>query len=328
MRALEVPSFGPPEVLTPVDRPPPEPGTGEVAIAVSHAGVNFADVMTRRGDYHGNVAPPVVPGLEVAGTVLGVGTDVSTVRAGQQVVAFTGTGGYAEVAVADEALTFAAPDGLDTAAAAGATVVATTAGFLVDEVARVRPGEAVLVHAAAGGVGTLLGQLARRRGASPVLGTVGSTDKAGYARGFGFDEVLLRDGFPDAVRARTDGHGADVVFDSLGGDTRTQSLAALRPLGRLVVFGNASGEPERGPDSGVLRTTNRSVLGFSLGSLRRTDPVRVRPVAEPMLADVADGVLRVDVARVLPLDQAVEAHRLLESRRSRGKLVLDVGTTA
>lgn len=324
MRAVEVPSFGPPEVLTSVDRPRPEPGAGDVSIAVSHAGVNFADVMTRRGDYHGNVAPPVVLGLEVAGTVLAVGTDVTMVRAGQRVAAFTGTGGYAEVAVADEALTFAVPDEMNAATAAGATVVATTAGFLVDDVARVRPGEAVLVHAAAGGVGTLLGQLARLRGASPVLGTVGSADKVAYVRGFGFHDVLLRDGFPDAVRARTDGHGADVVFDSLGGDTRTLSLAALRPLARLVVFGNASGEPERGPDSGDLRTTNRSVLGFSLGSLRRTDPARVRPVAERRLADVADGVLRVDVARVLPLDQAVEAHRLLESRRSRGKLVLRV----
>lgn len=329
MRAIELQAFGPPEVLELVERCQPDPGPDEVAIRVSHAGVNFADVMTRRGDYHGVASPPIIPGLEVAGTVAAVGSDVTDVRPGQRVVAFTGTGGYAEVAVAAAVLTFALPDhAMDLAAAAGTTLVSTTATFLVDEVARVRPGDVVLIHAAAGGVGTMLAQLSRLRGARVVLGTVGSRDKAAYARQFGYDAVVLRDGFGAAVDHQTGGLGVDVVFDSVGGRTRAESLTTLRPLGRLVVCGNASGEPESGLDTAHLRTTNRAVLGFSLGSLRRSEPAHVRLVAGRALAEVARGDVRVDITGVLDLADAAEAHRVLESGRSRGKLVLQVGGSA
>lgn len=326
MRAMQVARYGPPEVLELVDLPVPCPGPGQVAIRVSHAGVNFAEVMARRGDYHRASAPPFVPGLEVTGVVDALGDGVAGLQLGERVVAFTGSGGYAEVALAAAELTVPLPpSAVDPEVAGALATVVPTAVLLVDEVARLRSGQTVVVHAAAGGVGTALGQLAALRGAGAVLGTVGSQAKVDYARGFGFDDVVLRGRFGDAVAAHTGGRGTDVVFDSVGGPARLAGLAALAPLGRLVAFGNASGDPETLPDGGELRAHNRAVLGFSMGGLSRTAPGLVGRAIRSAVELVAGQQVRIDVTDVVELADAARAHRGLESCATRGKLVLRVG---
>jgi NADPH:quinone reductase len=324
MRAVAITRFGPPDVLEVVARPRPAPGAGQVAIDVNHVGVNFADVMTRRGDYHAAGQPPLVPGLEAAGTVAALGEGVEGLEVGQPVAAFTGGGAYADVVLASAQLTFPIPEGLAFEVAAAVPTIATTALFLVDEVARLRAGETVLVHGAAGGVGSLVGQLVAIRGAALALGTVGSEAKVAYARGCGYTDVVLRDGFVEAVGERTEGRGVDVVLDPIGGDVRAHSMDVLAPLGRLVAFGNASATPETVPEGASLRTANRGVLGFSMGSLVRSEPHRVRAVMGRALTLVADGTLHLDVAEVHDLADATDAHTRLESKATQGKLVLRV----
>lgn len=324
MRAVAITRFGPPDVLKVVARPRPAPAAGQVAIDVSHVGVNFADVMTRRGDYHAAGQPPLVAGLEVAGTVSELGEGAEGLQVGQPVAAFTGGGGYADVALARAQLTFPIPEGLAPEVAAAVPTIASTALFLVDEVARLRAGETVLVHGAAGGVGSLVGQLVAQREAALALGTVGSEAKFTYARGCGYTDVVLRERFVEAVGDRTNGRGVDVVFDPVGGEVRADSMDVLAPLGRLVAFGNASATPETVPEGASLRTTNRGVLGFSMGSLVRSEPHRVRDVMGRALTLVADGVLHLDVAEVHELADAADAHTRLESGATQGKLVLRV----
>lgn len=326
MRAVQVSRFGAPEVLELVERAAPVPAAGQVSIRVSYAGVNFAEVMARRGDYHGASSPPFVPGLEVAGDVEAVGEGVHDLVPGQSVVAFTATGGYAEVALASAALTLPYDaEAVDPAVAAALPTVVPAALLLVDQVARLGQGETVLIHAAGGGLGTVLGQLARQRCGGGVIGTVGDPSKIEYARSFGYEEVVQRSSFAQTVDERTAGRGADAVFDSIGGSVRAASLEALAPLGRLVAFGNASREPEVLPDAGHLRADNKGVLGFSMGSLTRTEPRSVRLAIQRSIELVTGKEVDIDVTEVFQLTDAVRAHQRLESGATRGKLVLRVG---
>jgi NADPH:quinone reductase-like Zn-dependent oxidoreductase len=230
MRAVVVPQTGGPEVLELRDVPAPSPGEGEVSIDVAHAGVNYSEVMARRGDFH--VDLPLVPGLEVSGHIAAVGPGVTEFEAGQAVAALTLVGGYAEVAVARVPMVVPVPDAVDLRAAAGFPTIAPTAYALLVDVARLRQGEIVLVHAAAGGMGTVLGQIARYLGAGRVIGTVGSADKISYARRFGYDLVIERAGFADAVRRETGGRGVDVVLDSVGGAVPTVRAVRRRRTGQ------------------------------------------------------------------------------------------------
>ncbi len=324
MRAIYVTAAGGPDVLDERDAPAPAPGPGEVAVRVAYAGVNYAEVMGRRGDYQ--PAPlPFIPGFEVSGHVAALGAGVTGFAVGQRVAAMTIIGGYAEVAVAPAAMVVPVPDGVDLRTAAAFPTIAPTAYALLHEVARVRPGEAVLVHAAAGGVGTVLGQMARALGAGRVIGTVGSADKVAYAARFGYDLVLPRDGFVEGVRAATGGRGVDAAFDSVGGQVLARSFEALAPMGRVVVFGNATNAPAAPLDAYALWFGNRSLLTYSIGHLSATDPAAVARQARAAMAMVADGRVRLDVTDVLPLADAREAHRRLEGRATVGKLLLAVG---
>jgi NADPH2:quinone reductase len=326
MKATVIAEYGDPTVLRVRDVPVPRPGAGEVAIDVAYAGVNYAEVMARRGALP-PFQPPFVPGLEVSGTVRAVGDGVVGLRPGAPVCALTTRGGYAEVAIAPAALTYTLPGGADDDLRAGAAMptIVPTAWALIHVVGRVRPGEAVLVHAAAGGVGIVAGQVARTAGAGRVLGVTSTDDKARYARRFGYDDVLCTDDWDERVRALGGGRGPDVILDSVGGDVRTRSFALLAPLGRLVLFGNASGAPEDGVPGGALRTQVKATLGWSITGLASVDPEAVARIARPAFAAVARGDVRVDVTDVFPLDDAARAHRLLEDRASTGKLLLAVG---
>ncbi|MFC6882467.1 MULTISPECIES: quinone oxidoreductase family protein [Actinomadura] len=316
MRAITVPAFGGPEVLRAAEVGPPEPKPGEVSIDVAYAGANFAEILYRRGVV--DVPLPYVPGIEVSGRVRALGPGVEGLRVGEPVAALTivDGGGYAEVVTASADLV--APLGglglgLDVAAAVPSN--GATAFLVLDRVARIEPGESVLVHAAAGGVGSQLGQAARLLGAGTVAGTVGSPAKAEAARGFGYDDVRLRD----------DPYGGpyDIVVDMVGGPARQRSLDALAPMGRLVVMGNASGADDVAVAANELWFTNRTVSGFNLAAFSAADPAGAGRALRRALAAAASGDLRVQV-EALPLDEAAEAHRRIESGATTGKLVLAV----
>jgi NADPH2:quinone reductase len=193
---------------------------------------------------------------------------------------------------------------------------------LLVHVARLQAGETVLIHAAAGDVGTVTGQLARSLGAKLELGTVGSTAKLAYAASFGYDQVFLREGFVQAVREATGGRGADVVLDPSGERVRSQSLGVLAPFGRLVVFGNASERPEVPLSPNALLAENKAVMGYSMSTLFTSAPESLATTARQALALVATGRIRIDTTAILPLEQAAPAHHRMEERTTTGKVLL------
>jgi NADPH2:quinone reductase len=325
MRAIVATALGGPEVLTLEDVAAPRPAAGQVTIDVHYAGVNFAEVMGRRGSIP-SIQAPFVPGLEVSGIVRELGPGVDDLAIGDPVCALTLVGGYAEIARAPAGSTYRLPDAQDATLRWGAALptIVPTATAVVQRIGAVRTGETVVVSAAAGGMGTLLGQLARRAGASRVLGVASTAAKRDYARSFGYDDVLAESGLREAASDIAETGGIDVVFDSVGGGFRDLAFDLLAPLGRLVVFGNASDAPARPVDPEVLRTSCKAVIGFSISALTRRDPARARVLTEEAIALAATGDLRIDVTRIHPLSDAAAAHTDLEARRTIGKALLAI----
>jgi NADPH:quinone reductase len=314
MRAIQMTEFGGPEVLTLAELPKPQPGDGEVLIRVSRAGLNFADTHMRTNSYVRKATLPLVPGGEVAG----VREDT-----GERVVALTGDGGYAEYAIAPQELVFAIPDELDDGAALAIVVQGLTAWHLYRTAARVCDGESVVVHSAAGGVGSLAVQLGRPLGAGRVIATASSEDKRALALELGADVAI--DGAAENLQERlieaNDGRGVDVVFDMAGGAVFDASYAALAHFGRIVVCGIASQEPNELRTGSLLRHS-RSVVGFYLfHCLER--PAMVADALADLFARAARGELRTIVGGTYPLERAAQAHIDLRERRTTGKLLLD-----
>lgn len=277
------------------DLPEPVPGAGEVAIRVAYAGVQWGDVLVRDG--HIPLARPFVPGFEAAGRIVAVGDGVAPGRVGEEVVALVEGGACAEVVVAPDVLALGVGDApLRDAAALG--WAGPTAYDLVAQVGRVREGDRVLVHAAAGGVGTLAGQVARAAGAASVVGVAGSRARAAYAEGFGYDRVVTRDAFPQVLAEDS----FDVVLDPVGGATRTANLALLAPHGRLAVYGGLGGaEPVQVPADELLMR-GVSVLTYNSALLARTHPDRLAASVRHVLGMLGARTLRVGVGAELPLD--------------------------
>jgi NADPH2:quinone reductase len=330
MRAVVVPEFGGPEVLTVREMPAPQPGPGQVAIQVAYAGVNYAETMARRGGLHRGIFP-FIPGLEVAGHIVALGEGVEGLHVGQPVAAFTISGGYAEIALAQAVCTFPLDESdhtIDLTTAAGFPTIVPTAYDLLVHLVRLQQGESVLIHAAAGGVGTIAGQIARHLGAGLIIGTVSSTRKAAYAQSFGYDQVVLYDEFLQCVREATEGRGVDIVLEAVGEPIRSQSLSLLAPFGRLVIFGNAgdsAGRPQDMPlNPGAFLSESKAIMGYSIGNLSQTAPHLLADTARQALALVAQSQIRIDITDILPLEQASEAHRRIESRETTGKLLLRV----
>lgn len=323
MRAMIFEEYGGPEVLHPVEVPEPVPGPGEVSIDVAWAGINFADVLARSRGYRVD-ALPFRPGLEVSGRVLAVGEGVTGVTPGQEVASFLRGGGYAEVAVAPAATTFPVPQGLDLRTAATLPSVLPTAYALLHDTARLREGDTVLVHSAAGGVGTVAGQLARLGGASAVYGVVSSFDKAPHALKSGYDQVFLTPTFDTDVRAATGGRGVDIALDPIGGDTFRRTLDVTARFGRLVSFGNSGSAAPWQIGPADVYPAALTVSGFSLMGLADADPGRLRTLADAAFRTVTDGGVELPVTAEFDLADAAEAHRLLETRTTTGKLLLRV----
>ncbi len=326
MRAVVISSFGGPDVLTVREMPDPHPGPQQVSIRVAYVGVNYADILARSNRYHA-IELPFVPGMEVSGYIQEIGEGIEGLRVGQPVTAFTLRGGYAELALAQADLTFpldGAHGSLDLATAAAFPAVVPTAYDMLTYSAHLQAGETVLIHSAAGGVGSVAGQLARHMSAGLVLGTVGSEQKITYALSSGYDHVFLRDRFVEAVRTVTAGRGVDIVLDPSGEPTRSQSLNLLAPFGRLVVFGYASGNPDVPIEPGMLMAGNKAVVGYSISALNKTHPEHTVATIRRAIGLLVEGHIRIDITDTLPLEQAAIAHRRMESGAITGKLLLRV----
>lgn len=320
MDAIEVRSFGDSDVLEFVDRDMPEPGPGEVRIEVRAAGINFADIMQRRGHYHGGPQPPYVPGLEVAGVIDAVGEGVSR-EEGEAVVAMVDDHGYAEYAIADASGLLPVPDGLSFEEAAGFPVQFLTAHNCLHSWGGLEEGASVLIHAAAGGVGTAAVQLADHAGAT-VFGTASTAEKLDRAASLGCDHPINyeTDDFVTVIDEKTD-YGVDLVLDGVGGETTERSLDALAYFGRMVVYGAASGRPGRLQTDEVL-FGNYEIIGYHLGRAIQLQPMRVLEAVPELSSMLASGDLAVQFDRAFDLADADRAHEYIESRKSMGKVVL------
>jgi NADPH2:quinone reductase len=320
MQAIRVSAPGEPGALQIEEVPTPELGPGQVRIKVEAAGVNFVEIYQRKGQY--KMPLPFTPGGEAAGTVDAVGLDVSDIRVGARVAAVDARGSYAQYALVDASSVVPLPDDVSAEVAAAAILQGITAHFLAHSVFRLEPGQTALVHAAAGGVGQLLVQIAKKRGAR-VIGTVGSAEKAQIARDLGADEVILYNetDFEAETKQLTNGAGVDVVYDSVGQATFEKGLNALKPRGLMVLFGQSSG-PVAPLDPQVLNAK---------GSLFLTRPTYKHYIAtreellwraQDLFGWIAAGELRVRIDKTFPLAEASAAHQYLEDRKTQGKVLL------
>jgi NADPH2:quinone reductase len=320
MKAIRVHAPGGPEALVLEEIPRPQPKSGEALVRIEAAGVNFIDVYMRTGQYKADL--PLTVGLEAAGTVEALGPGVTEVKAGER-VAYSGVpGAYAEFAAVPASRLVPLPGGVTARQGAAAMLQGMTGHYLTHSTYALKPGDACLVHAAAGGVGLLLCQIASKRGAR-VFGTVSTEEKARRAREAGAEEVILytRSDFAAEVRRLTAGRGVQVVYESVGRTTFDKSLDCLATRGFLVLFGQSSGavppvDPQILNQKGSLYLT-RPTLAHYIAS--REDLLER---AGAVLGWVREGSLKLAIDRELPLSQAAEAHRLLESRQTSGKLLL------
>jgi NADPH2:quinone reductase len=320
MKAIRIHQFGGPEVLRYEDAPDPKPGVGEAVVAVEAAGVNFIDVYHRTGLYKNEL--PFTPGMEAAGTVVAVGEGVTEPAVGDRVAFAMQIGAYAQLARVPAWKLVPLPATLDAKAAAAAMLQGMTAHYLARDTFPLRNGQVALVHAAAGGVGLLLTQLAKSVGAV-VIGTVSTPEKAQLARDAGADHVVIytEQDFEAEVRRLTSNAGCHVVYDSVGKTTWEKSLACLRPRGYLVLYGNSSGpvppiDPLLLSSKGSVYVTRPTLAHYS------ADRGELLARAGDVLARVASGSLHLRIERVFPLADAAVAHGELEGRRTTGKVLL------
>lgn len=325
MRGVVVESFGGSDVLRVREMPTPEPGPGEVRLRVSLASVNYADVLSRRGGYDAGPSVPFVPGLDAVGIVDALGAGVSSLSVGQRAAAFVKGGSYAECALASEALTYPLSDDLPDEAVGGLTVLVTAYNVLT-LAGRVQAGETVLVHAASGGVGSVAVQIAKALGAARVIG-VTSGAKTRFVGDLGADVVdREREDFAARVMDVTAGRGADVVLDSVGGETLERGLTCLAEFGRLVTFGQTGGGSAR-IATAPLHRGSRAVVGYSSGHLRRARPLALKGAVDAVFELLRRGEVRLPIFACFALDRASAAHELMEWGGHAGKLVLTPGAS-
>lgn len=320
MKAIVVERPGGPEALLMREVPRPEPGPGEVRVKVEAAGVNFIDVYQRTGLYP--IEPPFTPGMEGAGIVDAVGEGVVEPKVGTRVAYAMQRGSYAQYHVVSADKVVAIPDGVSAREAAALMLQGMTAHYLACSTFPLRTGHRALVHAAAGGVGLLLVQIAKNRGAT-VYGTVSTKEKAKLAEEAGADEIILytEQDFEAEIRRLTGGEGVDVVYDSVGRATFAASMLSLKPRGYLVLYGQSSGpvepfDPQLLNSHGSLFLTRPSLGHYAL----TREELEQR--AGELFAWLRAGELKLRIDRELPLAEAAEAHRLLEGRATAGKVLL------
>ncbi len=320
MHAIRVHQYGGPEALVYEDVPTPQPKEGEALVRISASGVNFIDVYHRIGRYPGN--PPFVLGTEGSGVVEAVGPDVTDVRVGDHVGYSLVQGSYAQYQAVPVGKLVPLPAGIDDKVAAAIMVQGLTAHYLAFDTYTIKPGDTVLIQAGAGGMGLLLTQVAKTRGAR-VLTTVSTEAKAALSRGAGADEVILytQTDFEAEVKRLTDGKGVECVYDSVGKTTFDKSLNCLKPLGMLVLFGASSGAV---PPFDPITLMNKGSLFLTRPTLGHYVSTREKLLkrASDVFGWVQSGALKVHIDRAYPLSETAQAHIALESRATTGKVLL------
>lgn len=321
MKAVEVQSIGGPETLRLIDIPTPVPGPEDVLIEVESAGLNYADIMMRRGLYQGGPKPPFIPGFEAAGHIAACGEKVVHLATGQRVVAMTGIGSYAQFVSVPASRVIPLPDSVSFDEGAAFPAQYLTAYFCLHDCGKVSAGQTVLIHAAAGGVGTAAIQLAKLAGAQ-VIATASSNEKLDLCKRLGADHVVnyKTTDFLEVVKEVTRGKGVEVVLESVGGEVYEKSQQALATFGRLVVFGCASGVAGR-TDPIDLLFRNKSVIGFHLGRYTADREAMTRATSAMFPAWHA-GKLKPVIGRTFPLNQAAGAQNWITDRRSIGKVII------
>lgn len=320
MKAIQVAQVGGPEALTLVDLPVPTPKPLEAVVEIKASGVNFIDVYFREGRYPTPV--PFVNGQEAAGVVTEVGSEVSNLKPGDRVAYTSSLGSYAEYAAVPANRLVKIPDQLDFEQAAAAMLQGMTAHYLVNGSYQLKTGESALVHAAAGGVGLLLVQMAKKIGAR-VIGTAGTHEKAQLARDAGADEVIVytEADFETETRRLTDGQGVHVVYDGVGRDTFEKGLNVLRPRGYMVLFGGSSGAV---PPFDLIKLSQKGSLYVTRPTLAHYTAARdeLEWRANDVMQMIVRGDLKLRIHKVYTLAEAEQAHRDLEGRKTTGKLLL------
>ncbi|MGC5323921.1 quinone oxidoreductase family protein [Brevibacillus sp. SYSU BS000544] len=322
MRVIRFCEYGGPEVLQTIELPTPKPTGHEVLIEVKAIGVNFADTARREGKYVVKTPLPFVPGAEIAGIVVAVGDQVSTVQVGSRVVTLIESGGYAEYALADSRGLFPVPEGVKFEQAVALPLQGLSAYHILKTMGNLQPGERVLVHAAAGGVGLLAVQLAKQFGAGQVIATASSEEKLQLAKEEGADTLInyTEQGWEKRVLEATEGQGVDVALEMAGGEVFNKTLACMAVFGRLVIYGMASGQPSTLLPSSLMRK-NQAVIGFFLPQIMRKPALLESSMIE-LLQYVNRGQLKLRIGGVYPLEEASKVHELLQSRKTTGKLIL------
>ncbi|HEX7895782.1 MAG TPA: zinc-binding dehydrogenase, partial [Terriglobales bacterium] len=312
MKAVRFHKIGAPEVLIYEDVPDPTPKDGEVLIRIEAVGMNFADVMRRRGDVYPEPSPPpFILGAEVAGTVAAVGKGVTSLQVGSSVLATPGAGGYAQYICMPAERVIPLPNGISAIHAAALMGHGLTAALSLRNAARLAPGESVLIEAAAGGVGSFAVQLAKLYGAGKVIAAASTPEKRAIAERLGADASVdyTAPGWAEKVRELTGGRGVDVVLETAGGEIVGQALDAMAPFGRMIFLGQSSGQTAQ-IEPWRLTVPNHTVTGFYIGAYLAFPELMQSTVGE-IFGFVMTGKLSLQVGTVLPLSQAAEAHRLL-----------------
>ncbi|MFD2639956.1 quinone oxidoreductase family protein [Piscibacillus salipiscarius] len=322
MKAVQFKEFGGPDVLQNVDLEKPVPTGHEVVIEVKAVGVNFADTARREGEYVVETTLPFIPGAEVAGVVSEVGDQVEHVKVGDRVVTLIESKGYAEYAKTSEKTLIPIPDGVDFETAVALPLQGLSAYHILKTMGRIEEGETVLIHAAAGGVGTIAVQLAKLFGASKIIATASTEEKLNHAKQMGATHLVnySEEGWEQKVLEITDGEGVDVALEMVGGDVFKQTLKCLAPFGRLVIYGVASRvQPKLYPS--YLMGKNQSVIGFFLPQIMRKQKLFQNSLKE-LLSYLQSGQLKLTIGGVYDLEDAKKVHELLEGRQTKGKLIL------
>jgi len=323
MKAVVISNYGGPECLEFGEAPMPKPGPHEVLIKSAFIGVNFTDVRNRVGDGDGKV--PMIIGVEASGQVVEVGPQCTKFKVGDFVTSFTRGHAYAEYVTALEQFTEKiSEDFAQRPESAGVLVTVPLALNVVERAAKVREGESVLLHAASGGVGSVIGQLVKQISRTQLFGTVSDMSKADYARSNGYDEILSYNDFPERVMELTHRRGVDIVLDPVGGEVQRRSLEIVAPFGRLVSYSNISRAPQDLPSALWMRSKCIGFVGISNGSLSEHSPKILAETLRRSVELVQDGTLKIEVTEVFPLAEAAKAHEIFEDRSALGKFILAV----
>ncbi|MBO0588530.1 quinone oxidoreductase [Sporosarcina sp. E16_8] len=322
MKAIRFEAYGGPGVLELVDIVTPTVGDQEVLVEVKAIGVNYADIARREGKYVVPTPLPFMPGAEVAGIITEVGKDVKRYKPGMRVVSLIESAGYAEYVNLHEMALAPIPDGVDFVDAVALPLQGQTAYHILKTMGRLEKGETVLVHAAAGGVGAITVQLAKIFGAGKIIATASSDEKLAHAKEMGADHVVnyTEEGWELKVRELTGGKGADLALEMVGGDIFRKTLKCLAPFGRVVVFGAASGESSP-LLAGELMRRNQSVIGFFLPQIMNNYDMYQASFKE-LLGYIESGDLTLTIGGTYRLEEAADVHRLMQGRKTMGKLVL------